>query len=140
MISESGFLATQAEDATAAVMRTLRTMKDDAATFSGLRLLRRHPWLALGSAVIAGCVAGAVWPAHRASAGDEEAMQSCQKQASKQRDSSPWLAALGAIGTAIVRASIPALKRAFSTGQRIQFSNARFSDGNGAGIELLEGE
>jgi hypothetical protein len=60
--SERGFLADQAADAKAAMIRTLDEMKDTLARVADLRLwAKRHPWLFIGAAVAVGFATGALF-------------------------------------------------------------------------------
>jgi len=64
--SESRYLADQAADARTAMMQTVREMKQTLANATDVRICaRQHPWIATGSAVAAGFVAGAVLSSRR---------------------------------------------------------------------------
>jgi hypothetical protein len=59
--SEASFLADQAADAKAAMIHTLRDIKESLGKVADVRVCaQQHPWLVIGSAVAAGFVAGAV--------------------------------------------------------------------------------
>jgi ElaB/YqjD/DUF883 family membrane-anchored ribosome-binding protein len=68
--SEKRFLVDQATDARTAMMQTVREMKHTLAQAADVRTCARlHPWIATGSAVAAGFVAGAVLPSSRSTSG-----------------------------------------------------------------------
>ena len=61
--SEQCYLADQAADARTAILQTVREMKATLIRAADVRTCaRQHPWIATGSAVAAGFVAGAVLP------------------------------------------------------------------------------
>ena len=69
--SEQRFLADQAADATTAMMQTVQEMKQTLAKATDVRTCaRQHPWIATGSAVAAGFVAGAVLSSPRSTSGE----------------------------------------------------------------------
>lgn len=69
--SEQRFLADQAVDARTAMMQTMQEMKATLAKAIDVRTCaRQHPWIATGSAVAAGFVAGAVLLRPRSTSGE----------------------------------------------------------------------
>jgi hypothetical protein len=69
--SEKRFLADQAADARTAMVRTLEEMKRTLAQSADVRTCARlHPWIATGSAAVAGFVAGAVVSSPRSTSGE----------------------------------------------------------------------
>ena len=83
--NERSFLADQAADAKTAMTATLHDMKDTLTRVADVRSsAKQHPWLAVGSAVAAGFVTGAVLrPAQRmavkttGASADAESQPSC---------------------------------------------------------------
>ncbi|MBI3863349.1 MAG: hypothetical protein HY290_15775 [Planctomycetia bacterium] len=68
--SEQGFLSDQAANAGTAMLQTVQEMKQTMAQAADLRTcLRHHPWIATGSIVAAGFVAGAVVSRSRSTSG-----------------------------------------------------------------------
>jgi hypothetical protein len=68
--SEQRFLADQAADARTAMKRTVEEMKQTLVKAADVRTCARlHPWIATGSAVAAGFVAGAVLSSPRSASG-----------------------------------------------------------------------
>jgi hypothetical protein len=86
--SERSFLADQAAEAKTAMTRTLHEMHDTLKRVADVRsCAKQHPWLAVGGAVAAGFVTGAVLtPAQRKtstiteSGGEVESQPSCHAQ------------------------------------------------------------
>ena len=72
--NEQRFLADQAADAKVAMLQTMQEMKHALAKAADVRTCaRQHPWIATGSVLAAGFVAGAVLSRHRATAGQRRA-------------------------------------------------------------------
>lgn len=70
---ERRFLAEQAANARTAMMQTVREMKQTLARAADARICaRQHPWIATGSAVAAGFVAGAVLSRARSTSGQKK--------------------------------------------------------------------
>ncbi len=69
--TEKHFLADQAADARTAMMHTLQEMKRTLAQAADVRTCaRQHPWIATGSAAVAGFVVGAVVSHPRSTSGE----------------------------------------------------------------------
>ena len=74
--SEERFLAEQAAHARTAMTQTLAEMKQTLARLTDVRTCaRQHPWIATGSVLAVGFVAGAVLPRSRSTPGERHKVQ-----------------------------------------------------------------
>jgi ElaB/YqjD/DUF883 family membrane-anchored ribosome-binding protein len=70
--SEERFLADQSTNARTAMVQTVSEMKRTLSKLTDVRTCaRRHPWIATGSAVAAGFVAGAILPGRRSTSAEK---------------------------------------------------------------------